>query len=208
MPTQSAVEQRNRLSIQTDLSLFGMYLFITAPPFNLRSNAWALSENSYHENEAFLELQNYADFQTALSGQVRDEIARGEMPWKEDYPFLQNTELYDQHRPSRHSALRSAVRSSPLSLPIIIPQRNPGNGGRTWQRTYVSSLMECGIDESVFDDFLDALNEASKVELPVQEQNHPAEEVIKPSRSDHDLGVVTPEPSFAAYHLPVSVGRR
>lgn len=166
-----------------------------------------LSENSYVDNEAFLELQKYADFQTALSGRVRDELARGEMPWKEDYPFQQNTELYGQHRSSIHPVMRPAVRSSPLSLPIIIPQRNSGNEGRTWQKTYVSSLMECGIDEPVFDDFLDALNDASKLEAPVQEQNNPAEDVTKPSRSVHDLSVVTPEP-FAANPSPISVGRQ
>jgi hypothetical protein len=49
-----------------------------------------------------------------------------------------------------------------LLNPVVIPQRRPGNRSRGWELAYAPALLDCGISQPVFLDFLDAFNNASK----------------------------------------------
>jgi hypothetical protein len=53
-----------------------------------------------------------------------------------------------------------------LPCPVIIPQRRPKNKERGFIRAYAPALLECGIDEATFMNFIDSLNRATKVSLP------------------------------------------
>ena len=53
-----------------------------------------------------------------------------------------------------------------LSCPVIIPQRRPENKERGFTRAYAPALLNCGIDEATFLNFLDSLNKASQVSFP------------------------------------------
>jgi hypothetical protein len=53
-----------------------------------------------------------------------------------------------------------------LPCPVIIPQRRPKDKERGFIRAYAPALLECGIDEATFMNFIDSLNQAAKVSLP------------------------------------------
>jgi hypothetical protein len=53
-----------------------------------------------------------------------------------------------------------------LPCPVIIPQRRPKDKERGFIRAYAPALLECGIDEATFLNFIDSLNQAAKVSLP------------------------------------------
>jgi hypothetical protein len=53
-----------------------------------------------------------------------------------------------------------------LPCPVIIPQRRPENKERGFIRAYAPALLECGIDEATFMNFIDSLNQATKVSPP------------------------------------------
>jgi hypothetical protein len=53
-----------------------------------------------------------------------------------------------------------------LPCPVIIPQRRPNNKERGFIRAYAPALLECGIDEATFLNFIDSLNQATKVSPP------------------------------------------
>jgi len=114
------------------------------------------------EQDAFNELQHYADFQNNLSSKVLDELSREESLSVQQSPnYLEsNTNMrstpqywYDPTSGSRYET------QGRLTCPIVISQRGPGNGPG-WVRTYALSLMECGITQRPFLKFLDAFNES------------------------------------------------
>jgi hypothetical protein len=55
-----------------------------------------------------------------------------------------------------------------LPCPVIIPQRRPENKERGFIRAYAPALLECGIDEATFLNFIDSLNQATKVSHPIE----------------------------------------
>jgi len=65
----------------------------------------------------------------------------------------------------RPSSPSTTVRGR-LPCPVIIPQRRPENQERGFIRAYAPALLECGIDEATFINFIDSLNQAVKVSLP------------------------------------------
>lgn len=63
----------------------------------------------------------------------------------------------DQHPPPYTTA------RGRLPCPVIIPQRRPKNKSRGFVRAYAPVLMDCGIDQATFIDFLKAFHKASQV---------------------------------------------
>jgi hypothetical protein len=55
-----------------------------------------------------------------------------------------------------------------LPCPVIIPQRRPKDKERGFIRAYAPALLECGIDEATFLNFIDSLNQATKVSPPFE----------------------------------------
>ncbi|KAJ9607996.1 hypothetical protein H2200_008075 [Cladophialophora chaetospira] len=50
----------------------------------------------------------------------------------------------------------------PLALPVILPQRRPGSNSRGFVRAYAPMLHSCGIDQTLWFDFLNGFHEALK----------------------------------------------
>ncbi|KAE9366861.1 hypothetical protein N431DRAFT_471892 [Stipitochalara longipes BDJ] len=113
------------------------------------------------EEEAFNELQNYADFQKALSSKVLDELSRDdshEAPYSPNFNAISNRSLGNQwYNPSDGARYTT---QGQLPCPIIISQKDPGPDGPGWVRTYSPALMDCGIPQQSFLRFLDSFNES------------------------------------------------
>lgn len=113
------------------------------------------TDQQRREQEAFDELQNYADFQNDLSSKVLDDISQHDVSMTYDVPSLpaKSTFNYSPHYPRR----------AKLQLPIIISQEDTQNGEGCWVRAYPRPLMEFGIDQNTFSNFLDAFDVHIKV---------------------------------------------
>ncbi|KAJ6031664.1 hypothetical protein N7540_002396 [Penicillium herquei] len=61
----------------------------------------------------------------------------------------------DSHPAPPPYALSDTVPQPRLSAPVILPQRRPKNRDRGFIRAYAPALVECGIDQKTFLDFLD-----------------------------------------------------
>ena len=66
----------------------------------------------------------------------------------------------------QHSSLRSTTVRGRLSCPVIIAQRRPEDKECGFVRAYAPALLDCGIDEAIFLDFVDSLNKASEFGFP------------------------------------------
>lgn len=69
-----------------------------------------------------------------------------------------------------------------LPCPVIIPQRRPKNKSRGFVRAYAPMLMNCGIDQATFLDFLKAFHKASQVCYDSSTFTHPKPSLIADSR--------------------------
>jgi hypothetical protein len=68
--------------------------------------------------------------------------------------------------PSRGSGQNLPLRN--LALPVILPQRRPKGRARGFIRAYSPVLMDCGIDQPMFIDFLDTFNQATQASPWIQ----------------------------------------
>jgi hypothetical protein len=149
---------------------FGLSLSTPCPKYLLmfsqetRITSSGLEVN--REEEAFRELQKYADFQKALSSKVLKELSRDDSlsaPYSFNIKNLSNSSMEDQwYVPSNGARYTTQVQ---LPCPIIISQKAPGSDGPGWVRTYSPALMDCGIPQEPFLRFLDAFNESFQVRI-------------------------------------------
>jgi hypothetical protein len=116
------------------------------------------------EEEAFNELQNYADFQKTLSSKVLDELSRDyshSAPYSPNFQASSNRSTgnswYDPLNGARYTT------QGRLPCPVIISQKALGSDGPGWIRTYSPALMNCGISQEPFLKFLDSFNESLRV---------------------------------------------
>lgn len=76
-------------------------------------------------------------------------------------PSRQADEFLKRHPwPELQSSQSSRI--GRLARPVIIPQRRPGVRIRGFVRAYAPDLMNCGIDQKTFIDFLVTFNRASR----------------------------------------------
>ena len=54
-----------------------------------------------------------------------------------------------------------------LPLPVIIPQRRPGSNSRGFVRAYAPMLKDCGINQTLWFNFLNGFHEALKVSMTI-----------------------------------------
>jgi hypothetical protein len=123
-------------------------------------------EQAQQDAKAFQELQSYADFQRVLSDRVQDDILKDEKYTLIDprmLPQKQGVGEYLFHEPYIHPSLQHSNFPGRLPGPVIIPQRRLEDKSQGWVRAYDPALMNCGIDEHTFLNFLDAFNESSQV---------------------------------------------
>ncbi|KAF5867918.1 uncharacterized protein Bfra_007114oa [Botrytis fragariae] len=128
-----------------------------------------LPKANQHSNDedAYQDLQAYADYQNNLSDRISADIERDEnyrkyltanpraQPMRNTYE--QDVSFYSHELPDQRI---QAARG--LSCPIILPQRRPEAQSRGIIRAYSLELAGCGIDQDTFLDFIDDFNEAHK----------------------------------------------
>jgi hypothetical protein len=139
------------------------------------------SRDIYHDEhqpqrdaKAFQELQSYADFQRVLSNKVQGDIYKDENKYTPIDPQIFQSQTfgdYFSHQPYVHPSLQQPSYRGRLQYPVMIPQRRPEDKSRGWVRAYAPALMDCGIDQYTFLNFLDAFHESSKVSLLSDEDN-------------------------------------
>lgn len=74
-----------------------------------------------------------------------------------DTDALYPNQKYVQASTSRHSE------HGVLSTPLVIPQYDLDDEVHGWPRAYAPSLMDCGIDQKTFLNFIDSFNESLRV---------------------------------------------
>ncbi len=120
----------------------------------------------HREEEAFRELQDYADFQKTPSSNVLNELSKDDSvsrsyssELKADSNINTGNHWYDPLNGARYTT------QARLPCPIIISQKAVGSDGPGWVRTYSPALMDCGISQEHFLRFLDSFNESLQVRV-------------------------------------------
>lgn len=135
----------------------------TLPKANRHSN----------DEDAYQDLQAYADYQNALSDRIKADIERDEnyRKYLTATPRAQATRNTYERDVSFYSHELPDQRIQPargLSCPVILPQRRPESQSRGIIRAYSPELADCGIDQDTFLDFIDDFNEAHKVSCNIR----------------------------------------
>ncbi|KAH9219108.1 hypothetical protein DL95DRAFT_520807 [Leptodontidium sp. 2 PMI_412] len=131
------------------------------------------------EIEAFNELQNYADFQKALSEKVLNDLAMEDDSTSHGFPPQLKYNDGAQFSFDSLYGPRSQFGQGSLPNPVIIPQQRHQDG-HCWPRTYSPSLMNCGIGHQAFLTFIDSFNESLKLS--------PRLDVVNVARLYSDIG--------------------
>lgn len=76
---------------------------------------------------------------------------------------------FTKQHPDSSSSTRTSTKQG-LSVPVIVPERRPGSKHRGFVRAYAPVLMDCGIDQDTFMDFLIGFEASIKVCLVWQIQ--------------------------------------
>ncbi|KAF7896746.1 uncharacterized protein EAF01_009149 [Botrytis porri] len=128
-----------------------------------------LSKGNQHSNDedAYQDLQAYADYQNTLSDRISADIGRDEnyRKYLTANPRAQPMRNAYERDVSFYSHELPEQRIQPargLSCPVILPQRRPEAQSRGIIRAYSLELAGCGIDQDTFLDFIDDFNEAHK----------------------------------------------
>ncbi|ESZ99551.1 hypothetical protein SBOR_0116 [Sclerotinia borealis F-4128] len=122
---------------------------------------------SSNDDQAYRDLQVYADYQNTLSDRISDDMQRDEhyREYLAASPRTQSTRSTHERDVSFYAHELPSQRNQPargLSCPVILPQRRPEAQSRGIIRAYSLELADCGIDEDTFLDFIDDFNEAHK----------------------------------------------
>jgi hypothetical protein len=124
------------------------------------------------DEQAFQEVQNYADFQRSLSKRVHDDILKEGSASNPGYPGSSLSHVdpfrdYLSKEPYQDATLDPALFAQTsqghLPSPIVIPQRIYEDTERCWAKAYAPSISQSGIDQVDFLDFIDSFNEATRV---------------------------------------------
>jgi hypothetical protein len=76
-------------------------------------------------------------------------------------PFERDPKKITQHFIDDYP-VPQAIQKANLPLPVVLPQRRPRDRTRGFIRAYAPDLMNCGIDQAMFLDFLETFNLASQ----------------------------------------------
>ena len=94
-----------------------------------------------------------------------EEIAESEVPIEDNERQVDVDELVRsfvaEHPPPAYTAASTVTH--PLPCPVVIPQRRPKTKSRGFIRAYAPLLLDCGIDQATFMQFLKSFHQASKV---------------------------------------------
>ncbi|KAH7413085.1 hypothetical protein BKA64DRAFT_719041 [Cadophora sp. MPI-SDFR-AT-0126] len=134
----------------------------TLPLRDVPHNAGGVSNSTRKKEEfdALKELKSYADFQKSLSDTILDGLARVETATSARSLLQVSHTDNSQHSLESEDTPWSQARKSALLRPVVIPQGNGDDNEHAWPRTYVSALMDSGIDEQALLAFIDSFNES------------------------------------------------
>jgi hypothetical protein len=91
---------------------------------------------------------------------AQDELI-SEAPNPKHRPFERDPKKITQHFIDDYP-VPQGIQQRKLPLPAILPQRRPKDRTRGFIRAYAPDLMNCGIDQAMFLDFLETFNLASQ----------------------------------------------
>lgn len=164
------VEKKTKPDIKYKMSPYSMY----SPTTNYQILMYQLQELSKEsrtekqiqgDDQAFLDLQHYADFQAVLSKRLCDDLDRDET-----YSSLQPRILLENDvggdfpfQKYQHPPLTISPAKPQLPSPVVIPVKRAEDHGRRLVRAYAPSLMECGINQNTFLHFIDTFNASIRV---------------------------------------------
>ena len=123
------------------------------------------------DEQAFQEVQQYADFQKVLSERVSDDLMKDEAIPASTYPPPMPNAVKQEfsHPPYVDSAIMSPIFQRGVPSPVVIPQQRLEDGRIVWARTYSPALWHCGITQDAFFYFIDCYNEIIKVNCLVHQ---------------------------------------
>jgi hypothetical protein len=90
---------------------------------------------------------------------AQDELI-SEAPNLKNRPFERDPKKITQHFIDDYP-VPQGIQQGKLCLPVVLPQRRPKDRTRGFIRAYAPDLMNCGIDQAMFLDFLETFNLAS-----------------------------------------------
>ena len=133
-----------------------------------------------HQDYLSVSWSNHSGEREYHNSQEKKGIRTCEEEWNPEDPVDNSIQLPPPYTTEEYG--ESANRVLPLTLqrpsspsitvrgrlpcPVVIPQRRPKNKEGGFIRAYAPVLLECGIDEATFMNFIDSLNQAVKVSLP------------------------------------------
>jgi hypothetical protein len=118
------------------------------------------------DEQAFQEVQQYADFQKVLSERVNDDLMKGEeVPASTNSPPLMPGAVKQEfsQTPYVDPTILSPIFQRGITSPVVIPQHRSEDGKMVWKRAYAPVLWQCGISQDAFFHFIDCYNETIKV---------------------------------------------
>lgn len=143
LASESASAYKSRRKAKKDAEKYGE----APPPYREGYNERTSSEDDEEEQWELDEAQ--------------DELVGGSNPQRR--PTQETEVLFDEflrHYPQ--PAYSERPTESRLPYPVVLPQRRPKDRSRGFVRAYAPVLENCGIDQTMFLDFLETFNEASQ----------------------------------------------
>lgn len=93
---------------------------------------------------------------------AQDELIEREPINPKNRPFTPNPKKIAQYFIDDYPVPQGIEPHGKLTLPVVLPQRRPKDRSRGFIRAYAPELMNAGIDQAMFLDFLETFNVASQ----------------------------------------------
>ena len=93
---------------------------------------------------------------------AQDELIEREPVNPKNRPFERDPKKVTQHFIDDYPIPQGMQQHGRLTLPVVLPQRRPKDRSRGFIRAYAPELMNAGIDQPMFLDFLETFNTASQ----------------------------------------------
>jgi hypothetical protein len=124
---------------------------------HLTHESFDTNRADYEGDEAHWNLDEVQDEVQPLTPEEEKEIGKHKRPERNITVIIDEfiTKYPLPNIPGQELPLRN------LALPVILPQRRPKGRYRGFIRAYSPVLMDCGIDQPMFIDFLDTFNAAT-----------------------------------------------
>lgn len=134
------------------------------PPMYSPSPVYSDHKEQYpatEEKRSFSEEEEGDEEQWALDD-AQDELLEREAVNPKKRPFARDPKKITQHFVDDYPVPPAIQPLGRLTLPVVLPQRRPKDRSRGFIRAYAPELMNAGIDQAMFLDFLETFNVATQ----------------------------------------------